>query len=211
MRLLCLTSTIALVACSGETTDKDKGPACDPTSLAVVSDIDETLTTTDGEWLDQVSDPTHDPAMRPDANTMMQTYADFGYRVIYITARGQQMTLSDDRSSTEATEDWLLDHDFPLRDGDLYLAEGVGALGSTAIEYKSGVIADLEADGLTVAWAYGNADTDIEAFQLAGVGDDQIFLVGVLAGGMGVQPIMGADAYSNHLGHHVEPLGCASE
>ncbi len=195
-----------VIACGG---DEEEGPRCEPTSKAVVTDIDETLTTLDSEWLTQVSDPAYDPAMRPDASTMMQTYAELGYTVFYITARGQGMTLPDGRSSTEATEDWLSDHDFPLEKGSLYLAEGIGALGDMAVDYKSAVIADLEADGMQMAWAYGNADTDIEAFQLALIPDDQIFLVGVLAGEMGVEPILDADAYTNHLADHVGGLDCA--
>jgi len=210
MRIFSYTALASLVACGGDK-DEEKGPACPETSQVVVTDIDETLTTSDTEWLDQVSDPTHDPALRPDANTMMQAYADLGFQIVYITARGQDMTLSDGRNSTEATEDWLNDHDFPLQAGNLFLAEGVGALGSSAVDYKSGVIADLEADGLVMAWAYGNADSDIEAFQLAGIPDNQIFLVGELAGEMGVEPIVDADAYTNHIVEQVDPLDCAED
>ena len=209
MRITCLSLiVVGLISGCGE---PPVVRTCDAASRVVVTDIDETLTTSDAEWMSQVSDPVYDPAMRPDANTLMQTYWDLGYTIVYITARGDAMTLSDGRSSTEATADWLIAHDFPLEDDALYLAEGIGAIGSGAVTYKSEVIADLEATGWEMAWAYGNADSDIEAFQLAGIPDDQIFLVGELAGEMGVQPIVDEEAYTQHLGAHVASLACAGD
>jgi len=179
----------------------DTGSEC--TVHAVATDIDETLTTSDYEWVQQLIQPTHDCAMRPDANTLMQDYDAKGYVVAYITARGQSLSLSDGRSAAEATRDWLDAHDFPVQDGMVFLAEGMGALGDDAIAYKAGVMADLQADGVVFDYAYGNADTDILAFQEAGVPDAQIFLVGDLAGTMGVTGISNDDAYTAHIAAHM--------
>lgn len=49
-----------------------------------------------------------------------------------------------------------------------------------------------------MACAHGNADTDIEAHKAAGIPDDDIFLVGQLAGQLGVVPIEARDADTNH-------------
>ena len=189
---------LALAGC-GKGGDTAAAPTCQP---ALATDIDETLTTSDGEWLSQLADPTYDPAERPDAATTFQAYADKGYAVAYITARGSGLELADGRSGTEATEDWLVDHCFPS--GRVFLADhAIGVTGDDAVAYKVGAIASMQDEGWRFDYAYGNADTDIEAFQQAGIGDDIIFLVGELAGTMGVQPIPDADAYTAHLAAHL--------
>lgn len=189
--------------------EEDLGCA-DPseTGLAIATDIDETLTTDDLEWIHQIADPDHDPEMRPDANTLMQGWYNRGYRVVYITARGEDLSLVDGTSSRDATDAWLDAHSFPFSDGDVYLADGLGAFGDDAVDYKAGVLADLAADGLSVRYAYGNADTDIEAFQAAGIADDHIFLVGALAGTMGVEGIPDEDAYTAHIADFLADQPC---
>lgn len=190
---------LEICACSGKSADTGSSETeCVPTQL-VATDIDETLTTADAEWISQLADPTYDPLERPAAAQMMNQYADAGYRVVYITARGEDTVLQDGRSGRQATLDWLVGHGFPATDTDLYLAEGIGASGDAAVTYKSGVLDDLAANGQTTAWAYGNADTDILAFQAAGIPDDHIFLVGELAGTMGVVGIPDDDAYRAHI------------
>lgn len=202
MRLLLL-ALLAAGCDPGGDTD------CQP-RLAVFTDIDETLTTSDGEWLAQLVDPSHDPAMRPAADALMRGYADLGYGVFYVTARGEDITLSDDRTARQATEDWLLDHGFPWSGEALYLAEGVGVAGEEAVAYKHGVIAGLAAAGWTPEWAYGNAESDILAFQEAGMAGDRVFLVGELAGTMDVEPVPGDEAFEAHLAEHLPGVPEAS-
>ena len=185
-----------LIACG------DTGYPCVP-EAAVVTDIDETLTTSDSEWLAQMFDASHDPQARPDAAELMRGYDELEYTVYYITARGESIELSDGRSAREATRDWLEEHGFPISDGRLFLAYGTGALGDAAVEYKAGVIEELALAGWTVLWAYGNSDTDIEAFQQAGIPDDNIFLVGELAGEMGVVGIPDDEAFVDHAADHL--------
>ena len=199
MRTTALSSLVATLVLPGcPKPGSDDSAACVPL-YAVYTDIDETLTVSDGEWVDQLADPTHDPALRPDADTLMRAYAERGYTILYVTARGEEVTLSDGRSAREATEDWLLAHDFPWVEGALYLSEGYGATGDEAVEYKAAVIEARTEAGWTASWAYGNADTDILAFQAAGIPDDHVFLVGELAGTMGVQPVPDEEAYTSHL------------
>ena len=89
-------SLVLLVACPAPGADSHS-PCVPP--FAVFTDIDETLTTTDEEWLAQLGDPTHDPAMRPGADALMQGYAERGYTVFYVTARGERLALSDGRGA----------------------------------------------------------------------------------------------------------------
>lgn len=184
-------------------------PVTDSTLTAIVTDIDETLTTDDAEWIHQIIDADYDPAMRPDADTLMNGYYDLGYRVYYVTARGEELSLLDGTPAREATEAWLEAHGFPYRSEDVFLAEGLGETGDGAVDYKAGVLTELAAAGVSLVWAYGNADSDIEAYQRFGLADDHIFLVGDLAGEYGVQPIPTEDAYTNHLADFLPTVGCA--
>jgi phosphatidate phosphatase PAH1 len=154
----------------------------------------------DSEWLKQIVNPRHVPAMRPDANALMQGYADAGYHIFYLTARGELLRLLDGTSARQATQSWLQEHDFPFEeDEDLFLASGLAAMDDAAVTYKQGVVEDLMAQGWYIAYAYGNALTDIEAYKGAGIPDDRIFLVGKLAGQQGVNPIPNSQAYTEHL------------
>ncbi len=191
-------------------TDGDTESECVPSQAAVYTDIDETLTTSDAEWLKYLLNPLYDPAMRPDANTLMQEYAKRGYTIFYITARGEALPSLSLQSARTATRKWLVKHGFPVEDGAIFLATGIGALGSAAVNYKSGVIEDLEAEGWESAYAYGNADSDTNAFKKAGIPNDRIYLVGKLAGQMEVEPIPGAEAYTQHFSDHMSSVPWAN-
>ena len=183
--------------------------------MAIVTDIDATLTTADSEWLAQIAVPSHDPAMRPDANTLMQDYAGLGYEVFYITARGEGLSLLDGTSARDATEAWLVAHAFPFDDTDnLFLASGVGAWGNSAASYKEEILQGLMDQGWRFMYAYGNAETDIEAFLAIGIDTDDVFLVGDLAGTLGVSGVTSDDAYTQHVADHmpsVPEASCADE
>lgn len=211
MRSHAVLCALLIAACGADSDKTDTGntnplPAC---AHIVVTDIDETLTTSDGEYLAQLSDPTHDPALRPQAVELLKAYADKGYTIFYITARGQDVTLNDGRTVPEASEEWLIAHGFPYAEGQLYLAPGIGVQGDDAVAYKAAVVNDLTAAGWSADWGYGNATSDIEAFQQGGIADDHLFLVGELAGTMGVNPIPDEEAYAQHIADHVQGLGPA--
>lgn len=191
------------------TTTGDCPPVTEDTRVAVVSDIDETLTTSDSEWLTQIALPGHDPAMRPEADTLMRTYVEKGYRVIYVTSRGEGLRLLDGTTAREATEGWLDDHGFPWTSDGVFLADGVGALGGEAADYKTDTLQALIDVGVTIAFAYGNADTDITAYINVGIPSDHIFLVGKLAGTLGVEGIPDAEAYAAHLPRVERFVPCA--
>jgi len=189
---------LALAACTGSS-DDDSGDPCAPGPLAVVTDIDETLTTSDSEWTGVLVGTVDDEEMRPEANALMQDYDGLGYRIFYVTARGEGMATFDGTLARDHTVSWLEGHGFPLEPESLFLAEGDGASGQEAVDYKSAVIDALEADGWTFAEAYGNAESDIEAYRAAGIADDRIWLVGELAGTIdGVGEIPDGEAFAVH-------------
>jgi phosphatidate phosphatase PAH1 len=201
--------TVLLFACTpAPDTDSDAAPVADTDACeaattgshpVLVTDIDETLTTSDGEFLKQLGDAAYDPAMRPDANALMSAWYAHGYRIVYLTARGDALTLPDGRSARQATTDWLAAHEFPFIEADVYLSEGIGALGGAAAEYKTEVLTGLQSGGETFAYAYGNADSDVTAYKNAGIPDDHHFLAGALAGEYGVIGIPDDQAYTAHL------------
>ncbi len=182
---------------TNDTEDTGCPPVTDETVTAIVTDIDETMTTADSEWLAQLADPTHDPAMRPEANELMWEWHERGYRIFYVTARGEDFPLLDGSSSREATMAWLDAHDFP------YESEQDVFLSSAFIEfdpagYKTEVLSGLQDQGFELVYAYGNADTDIEAYKAVGIPNAEQFLVGDLAGTLEVTGITNEDAYANH-------------
>jgi len=192
---LILVVTFAAAVGGCPTTDD---PPCEP-SVLVVTDIDETLTTSNDEWLQQLTDASHDPAMRPDADVLMAGYAELGYAVLYLTGRGELIELDDGRSGRQATADWLDAHGFPWSDEFLVLHDGVGATGPVALEYKSAALEEWIADGYEAAIGYGNAEADIEACLEVGMDPARLYLVGELAGTMDVQAIPDEDAYVAHV------------
>lgn len=216
----------ALAACGGSDAHNaaDSGPAkidvgaaahvCqaadDTTRISVVTDIDETLTTLDAEYIMQIGDPSYDPKMRPDANTLMSDLAGLGYAIQYVTARGTDLPLSDGTTSTDATTNWLNEHQYPRFANDLHLYQGTFVTGDATRDYKIGVLMDLISQGYSFTYAFGNAQTDIEAYQAVGIPDDHIYLVGVLAGQLGVQPITDADAYTSFITTFIPTVPCAN-
>ena len=183
-------------------TSRDTAPPCTPRRI-VATDIDATLTLSNNEWKAQTEDPTYDPILRPDADALMQTYAEKGYTILYITARSETYTLSDGRTAFQVTDDWLRAHAFPMADDAVHLAPQWYDNSADVVAYKAGVLDARAAEGWVTDWGYGNATTDIDAWLQAGVAADHAFLVGSLAGSMEVSAIPDADAYTNHLAEHM--------
>jgi len=133
------------------------------------------------------------------ASETFNAWHDLGYTVFYVTGRGQETRIGDGRTAEEATWDWLEQHHFPVREGTVHLAPGGGAVGEVAEAYKSERLAQLHADGWTMAYAYGDTIGDVGAAQSAGVSNDHIFHVGVTETEPGVQPLPDDQAYGAHL------------
>lgn len=174
--------------------------AVKPGTKAVVFDIDETLTTSD---LQQVFDyiGLTTAEARSGAPRLVREYMALGYQPIYITARTYWQA--------KDTREWFRDAvnlpDFILR---TTLSNNI-SLNQTA-DYKAGVLKEFQNAGMEFIRAYGNADTDAEAFAAAGVPLSETYMIGENAGINGTQPINGA-GYLQHIDDVVlntEHSGC---
>lgn len=162
--------------------------AIEPGKKAVVFDIDETLTTSDLEQvLDYVGLTT--AAARPGASMMVQEYMDRGYQPVYITARTYWQARD--------TREWLSDAagipEFIMR---TTLSNEI-SLGETA-QYKTDVLKEFQDAGMEFVRAYGNADTDAEAFAAAGIPLSDTYMIGENAGINGTQAIHD-EGYIQHI------------
>ena len=159
---------------------------------AVVFDIDGTLTIGDSEIVREVlEDPVGDysPEMRKGAVEVVKAIAAKGYRIIYITGRPETLT--------GKTREWLEEKDFPP--GALRTTDRTSQVMPTArgVErFKTDVLTDLTARGLNIFAAYGNATTDIAAYQNAGIAKKRTFIIGKYAGN---DDTVAVTSYVEHL------------
>lgn len=156
-----------------------------PGTKAILFDIDGTLTTNDmeavGDYLGGMADYYYY------ADEMMKAYQQKGYCIAYLTARPYWLARD--------TREWLSILEMPQwhlhtnSDAELFTKKDNAA-------YKEQYINNLKANGFDIIRAYGNADTDILAYQRAGVDKIQTYIIGELAGTENTQPIWGD--YSLH-------------
>jgi hypothetical protein len=154
----------------------------------VLTDIDGTLTLSDDELFAEIEDPDYDQQMKGNAVELMQAWADKGYGLVYLSARPR-----DFRPMTDA---WRLRHRYPA--GMVMLSDGL-VFGSTAQEYKATFISTLLDDlGWSITAAYGNATSDIDGYNDAGVPKEITFIIGENAGVDGTNAIADDD-YGDHI------------
>ncbi|MFT3698010.1 MAG: hypothetical protein QM831_33020 [Kofleriaceae bacterium] len=159
-------------------------------SKVVVSDIDGTLTTDDQQELDQIPDATYVPLMMGHANDMAQAWADKGYPVIYLTARPHLFRVE--------TRVWLRDQMFPT--GVLI----TGNNESDAATYKTIWLKRMiQTFGWNVVAAYGNAQTDVDAYNNVGIPKAQTFIVGPL-GSDGMDIAIPNMDYGDHITSYID-------
>jgi LNS2 (Lipin/Ned1/Smp2) len=160
-----------------------------PGTKVVVTDIDGTLTTNDNEITLQIADDTHVPAMMTAADRLMQAWSMKGYPIIYLTARPHVLRAE--------SRGWLADLTFP--DGPLIMK--LAALRDDVHKtlWLNRMIQDF---GWSVVAAYGNADTDITAYENVGIPKDHTFIIGPLGGTSGTVAIPNSD-YTQHIATYV--------
>lgn len=141
------------------------GPGAD----VIITDIDGTLTINDEELLKSLADASYVPQIKTGADRLLKAWAQKGYPIIYLTARPHL-------ARTE-TRQWLDALGFPP--GPVITSYS----GSAAEPYKTAwmkrMIETLQWNPVAV---YGNADTDIAAYNAAGVLKDRTYIIGPLAG-----------------------------
>jgi len=165
----------------------------EPGTSAVVFDIDGTLTTGDREvareYLNDLLSREYVPHVRAGAVKVARAYADKGYFIVYLTGRPDNLR--------QISEEWLIDKGFPpgaihctdhIREA-LPKSERVG-------RFKTEFIQVLQERGLSIFAAYGNAPTDIEAYEAATIPKERTFIVGEHAG---KSDTVALDSYTSHL------------
>ena len=119
-----------------------------------ISDVDGTLTTSEtAEFGGLLTGAL--PDANPDAARVLSLLADKGYRPLYLTARPEWLT--------GRTREFLATRGFPAGLVHTTLG-GSGALDAAATAFKTAEIATLQGKGLRPAYAFGNTETDAEAY-----------------------------------------------
>ncbi len=164
-----------------------------PGTRLAVFDIDGTLTTHDKEvtreYLADLVDQDYDPAMYAGAKAVVQVWDKAGYTIVYLTGRPDFLR--------EPTEGWLMEQGFPR--GVIHLTDTLDQFLPTSdgvATYKADYLRSLQAQGLIVAAAYGNAPTDIEAYGRVGIDARWTFIIGPHAGALGTSAV---ESYPEHL------------
>lgn len=125
-----------------------------PGTPIVISDVDGTLTTEETEEFSALASGDL-PQSNVDSANVLQGLAEKGYRIYYVTARPEFLV--------QRTRDFLKAHQYPP--GLVHATlNTTGATGEEAVVYKTGELAAIAARGLVPAWAFGNTETDAEAY-----------------------------------------------
>ncbi|MEZ4372177.1 MAG: hypothetical protein R3B07_15200 [Polyangiaceae bacterium] len=165
----------------------------EPGAKVVVTDIDGTMTSSDDELSKQIADGKYDPQENQSASVMMNHWANKGYQVVYLTARPHFF-----RAETRA---WMIEHGFP--DGPMITANQL-VFGDSARTYKRTWVNRITTDfGWKVAAAYGNAGSDIDAYEDAMIPKEITFIIGENAGQNGTVAIANND-YTAHIAEFVD-------
>ncbi len=143
----------------------------EPGTQAAVFDVDGTLTTGDGELVEQLA-LGEDPEVRPGAAATVRLYAAAGYLPIYLTGRPYMLR--------DSSRNWLRRHGFPP--GVLYTTDRLhdSRPGEKTVgRFKHDVLSSLiDGAGVDITFAYGNAATDVCAYALAGIDPTTTYIVG---------------------------------
>lgn len=150
-----------------------------PTSLTVGGYIQPGFTVVensqfneDDELIEQISDFEHDPAEKLGSVALTQAWADKSYQMIYLTARPHMFR-------TE-TRQWLIDHGYA--GGPIITAPQLVFSESARMYNREWVNRVKNQLGWDVVAAYGNAGSDIDAYEDAGIDKATTFIIGENAG-----------------------------
>lgn len=125
----------------------------------VVSDVDGTLTSSETAELPALAQGEL-PQAQPDAAAVIRALVKKGYRPIYLTARPEWLTAR--------TKEFLAANGFPA--GIVHTTTGLtGALDDAAAEFKSAELALIAKKQLSIQWAFGNKESDTDAYDAANV------------------------------------------
>lgn len=125
-----------------------------------VSDVDGTLTTAElAELGSTITGST--PEANDGAAEALNGLVNKGYRPIYLTARPEL--------SVQRTREFVEKRFFPDGRIETSLAALLGLTGGKAVAYKTEALHRLADRGFEIAFAFGNTDTDAQAYENAGI------------------------------------------
>jgi len=161
---------------------------------AVVFDIDGTLTTDDFQLVTQLfiklQNGTYVPKAYAGATDITTTWAAKGYLVLYLTGRPDSLRT--------ITQKWLVQQKMPP--GPLHLTDTLAQAlptSSGVAKYKSDFLKKTVKEAkVALGAAYGNATTDIEAYEAASVPKARTFIIGKNRGKKGTVAVT---SYPVHL------------
>tara|TARA_R110002073_G_scaffold332410_1_gene518256 strand:- start:50149 stop:51267 length:1119 start_codon:yes stop_codon:yes gene_type:complete len=159
----------------------------------VLADIDATMTLADDEIFRQIPDESYDQVEKPFSVELTQAWAAKGYQIVYLTARPHFF-----RAETRA---WLTLHGYA--DGPMITAPEL-TLGDASRGYKREWVSRIKDDlGWDIVAAYGNSESDIGAYEEAGIDKAITFIIGENAGTSGTVAIEN-DSYATHIESYVQ-------
>ena len=161
---------------------------------SMITDIDGTMTSTDAEFIRQLSDVNYVPEQNINASTMMQAWEAKGYASIYLTARPNEFRW--------LSRIWLREQGFPY--GPMETAETFVA-GATAREYKGAFVRYLNDLQIDLVAAYGNAESDVQAYDDGGIPLDITFTINEAAGMNGTIAVPNGD-WTSHISEFVSGM-----
>ncbi|WP_257459574.1 lipin/Ned1/Smp2 family protein [Archangium lipolyticum] len=160
----------------------------EPGRQTVLFDIDGTLTLNDfemvGDYLGVSTAQAYAHAVE-----VVNSYAAMGYQIVYLTGRPYWIA--------KDTREWI---DYQgLIDGHLHTNPyGDGPIPPDTEQYKIDYLSYLLDDvGLDIVRVYGNATTDISAYEAVGLPKSETYIIGEHAGADGTMPIR--NDYREHL------------
>lgn len=118
-----------------------------------VSDVDGTLTSKETEEYSALLTGTISDA-NPGAASVLSQLAAKGYRPFYLTARPEFLV--------GRTREFVRVKGFPT--GAVHTTLAYGGTGNVAYVFKKGELDELAGRGLEIAWAFGNTESDADAF-----------------------------------------------
>lgn len=156
----------------------------------VVFDIDGTLTTHDRQfawqfvWGRKHDQSSYDPEPYAGAAELTRVHRDRGAVLVYLTGRPFR--------ATPWTARWLRNRRFAR--GNLKLTATLSEILPTegnVGKYKRGYLEKLVEQGFLIDLAYGNSWTDVYAYLGAGVGKEQVYIIGKHTGALGTNKVTG--------------------
>ena len=102
----------------------------------------------------------------------------------------------------DLTLEWLTEHGFPVDENTQLVLAPNFVFGDEAAMFKGQALIDLQAEGFTFEYAYGNAVSDIDGYEMAGIPKDVTFIIGPEAGADGTVAIEG-EGWADHRAEQI--------